>query len=238
MIIECPECGAKNSTDKPPQPGKKYRCGKCGASITFLQTTDTQAALAEAPKEKTQAEKQEEAKRVQGEKTKKQLRFGCGAIAIIALIGIIIGSLTLGEKTENSSSPAIQLTSAEQAYSTTIGNHAYRVADTMDNLAELFSDFQIGDDAWTIQVAAQLVTIQMLYDEVLEIEPPSSMTHIHNKYMQAMKHYETATHLIPQGIDRLDTDLINQATAEILTGVQLVDEATSLLEIFLEERSK
>ncbi|MFC1862166.1 MJ0042-type zinc finger domain-containing protein [Chloroflexota bacterium] len=41
MIIECPKCGAKNTTDKSPQPGKEYRCGKCGASITFLQTIDT-----------------------------------------------------------------------------------------------------------------------------------------------------------------------------------------------------
>ncbi|MFC1983720.1 hypothetical protein ACFLVO_01720 [Chloroflexota bacterium] len=238
MIIECPECGTKNSTDKPPQPGKKYRCGKCGATITFLQASDTQDTLAQIPKEKAQAEKQEEGRKTKEEKTKKQVGIGCAVIVIIAVIGILISSLIPGEKIEDSSSAAIQLTSAEQAYATTIGNHAHRVADTMDNLTKLFSDFQIGDDTWTIQVAAQLVTIQMLYDEVLEIDPPSSMAHIHNKYVQAMKHYETATNLIPQGIDRLDTDLINQATAEILTGGQLVDEATSLLEIFLEERYK
>lgn len=41
MIIECPECGKKNVTDRLPQPDKVYRCGQCGASITFLQTTDT-----------------------------------------------------------------------------------------------------------------------------------------------------------------------------------------------------
>ena len=78
----------------------------------------------------------------------------------------------------------------------------------------------------------------MLYDEVLEMEPPSSMTHIHNKYVQAMKHYETATHLIPQGIDRLDADLIYQATAQIETGTQFLNESKSLLTVFVEERSK
>ena len=41
MIIECPECGTKNTTDKPTQPGKRYRCGKCGASITILQAGET-----------------------------------------------------------------------------------------------------------------------------------------------------------------------------------------------------
>ena len=233
MIIECPECGAKNQTTQPPQSGKKYRCGKCGATITFLQSTDTQDTVAEIPKEKTQAEKQAEAKKEQDEKAKKRIRLGCGAIVVIAVIGLIIGLLAPSDKTEESA-----LTSSEQAYATTMANHALRVADAMDNLSELMLDAQIGNDAWTIQVAAQLVTIQMLNDEVLEIEPPGSMTHIHNKYVQAMKHFETATQLLPQGIDRLDADLIYQATTEIETGGQLMDETTSLLEIFVEERSK
>jgi len=41
MIIECSECGAKNSSDKPPQPGKAYRCGKCHAEIALLETVGT-----------------------------------------------------------------------------------------------------------------------------------------------------------------------------------------------------
>lgn len=35
MIIECPGCGAKNSIDKPPAPEKRYRCGRCGAVISY-----------------------------------------------------------------------------------------------------------------------------------------------------------------------------------------------------------
>jgi len=45
MIIECPECGAKNQTLQPPQDGKRYRCGKCGAEIILLQNTDTHAGF-------------------------------------------------------------------------------------------------------------------------------------------------------------------------------------------------
>ena len=51
MIIECPECGTNNQTAQTPNPDNKYRCGKCGASITFLQTIDIQDTLAEIPKE-------------------------------------------------------------------------------------------------------------------------------------------------------------------------------------------
>jgi len=49
MIIECPECGTKNSTLEPPKPGRKYRCGQCGAVITFLQAADAQDGTTYVP---------------------------------------------------------------------------------------------------------------------------------------------------------------------------------------------
>ncbi len=42
MIIECPQCGTKNTAVTAPQLDKAYRCGKCGAEIIFLQTVATQ----------------------------------------------------------------------------------------------------------------------------------------------------------------------------------------------------
>ena len=50
MIIECPECGEKNTTDKSLQPGKRYRCGKCGKPIVFLQTDATEVKEHGIPK--------------------------------------------------------------------------------------------------------------------------------------------------------------------------------------------
>ena len=50
MIIECPECGAKNQTTQPPQLGKIYRCGKCHAEITLLKAVDTPIVKAEIHK--------------------------------------------------------------------------------------------------------------------------------------------------------------------------------------------
>lgn len=41
MIIECPACGTQNSIVQPPQSSQKYRCGKCGTEITFLEAIDT-----------------------------------------------------------------------------------------------------------------------------------------------------------------------------------------------------
>ena len=236
MIIECPECGAKNSTDKPPQPGKKYRCGKCGATITFLQTTDTQDTLAEIPREKTQAER-EEAKKGKISMKRIGMGVGCGFIAIIliALIAVLIGGLTGGgDKTEGS-----PLTSSEQAYAITIADHVGRFSEASYNLSHLFLNPQIGNDDWALDIAVQLAKQRALYDEAREIDSPSSMANIHYKYMQAMNHSEAANHLIARWLDEPDNlNLLEQATTEMLTCGQLLEEATSLLEIFLEEQSK
>lgn len=131
---------------------------------------------------------------------------------------------------------AQEITPSEQAYATTITDHVSRVSNAMLTLSDLMANPQFGNDEWTINVAIELVTIRLLYYEALEIDPPSSMAHIHYKYVQAMEHYETSTYLIAQGIDELDANLINLATAEIMTGNQLLNEATTLTEEFIEAR--
>ncbi|MFC2034035.1 hypothetical protein ACFLTT_01335 [Chloroflexota bacterium] len=40
MIIKCPECGENNTYINPPEPNKKYRCGKCKVIFTYQQTID------------------------------------------------------------------------------------------------------------------------------------------------------------------------------------------------------
>ncbi len=115
MIIECPECGEKNQTALPPQPGKRYRCGKCGASITFLQTADIQKAPTQILKEKTQTEKQDEVKKAKDEIIKRRTRIGCAAIVIIAAIVLIISLLAPGDNSEEYSPTATPIKVTAQA---------------------------------------------------------------------------------------------------------------------------
>jgi len=54
-----------------------------------------------------------------------------------------------------------------------------------------------------------------------------------------MYHSEAANHLIARWLDDPDNlNLLEQATVEIQTSNQLLGEAASLSEIFVEERSK
>ena len=134
--------------------------------------------------------------------------------------------------------PAPQLTSSEITYAVTIADHAYKVSDAMYNLSDLMENPQIGDDEWTFEVAVEIATIRLLYDEAMDIDPPSSMSNIHNKYVQAMHHLDKASGYLTQGIDELDPDLINQSIEELIISGQLLDEATQLIDEFTEAHSK
>ena len=102
MIIECPECGTKNSTDKPPQPGRRYRCGKCGALLTFQQTADTQGIFTKVPPEKTRPEAKEEIKREQVPKKRKGGCLGClGLIAVFIIIGVVVELSSSDDNTQH-----------------------------------------------------------------------------------------------------------------------------------------
>lgn len=128
------------------------------------------------------------------------------------------------------------LTSAEQAYATTIAEEDVTLAKAFTELGELFQNpHQIGNEDWTFKMATQLPIIQTAYNKAMEMEAPDSMTHIHYKRIQALKHYNTATELIAQGIEGKINQVasIEQAGAEMQTGGQLFNEATELaLEFF------
>lgn len=182
---------------------------------------------------------------------KKKLLIGLASfLAIFIIIGIIAVVTapeeepaqiqpTLPAETTEPVSPPIApeqpaLTPNEQVYATTVAAQATTVGEALTELGELFQNPQMGNDQWTLKVAAQLVTIRMVYDEAMELDPPSSMAEIHLKYTQAMKHFNDATYLITQGVDELDPSLLDEATQEILTGSQLTEEATQLMLEFKE----
>jgi hypothetical protein len=171
----------------------------------------------------------------QNEKTRKRIRIGCIALVTIIIAGILIGILTPDSTTSDSITTDLEYTFDETSYLNTLQEHTYTLSNAMASLSELLSDYQFGDEKWAIDVATQLVIIQMLYDEIIDVNPPNSMVHIHNKYLQAMAHYVKITQLIPKAIDNLDADLIYEATEETIIGTQYLDESKNLLLEFIAE---
>lgn len=132
----------------------------------------------------------------------------------------------------SSSTELPALSSEELNYIDALHNNAATVANALKEFTVLMKNPQIGNDEWTIDVAAQLVIIQFAYDEAIQMNPPESMAHIHYKYIQGMSNLNDATDLITSGIDNLDSSKIRQATNKIESGTQYIEEATALLNAF------
>jgi hypothetical protein len=108
--------------------------------------------------------------------------------------------------------------------------------DTSQELGLLMGNPQILDDDWRFEVAFQVALRRILYEEVKAIDPPSSLSNYHNKYVESLYHYDKAGDLLLQGIDELDPDLLEEAGVEMEIGLQLMEEAGLLLDEFIESR--
>jgi len=219
----CPNCGKEVSE------GITF-CPECGQRIKEGFTPEERQKYIE--KLKTSIEEEKPAKKT------KIARKKLAGIIVACIIGVFIaiGIATSGGETPapvtSPEVPAIPLTASEQTYTTAMVEHSGKLATALSELSDLISDPQIGNDEWTVDLTVQLVTIQTLYDEAMEMEPPNSMADIHYDYMQAMQHLDTAAGLLREGLDTLDVSLIDQAIAEIEIGHQFTVEAIGSLEEF------
>lgn len=219
----CSKCGTE-------LPDKSSLCHSCGA---WVGTASEVTQLAESPTQhismKTAVNNEKPKKNRWDNMTKRNKIMGCGCLSAILITIIIIAVVTAG------GSDSKEPTAAEISYASEMATHSNDVSDAMYELSNLMDYPNIGDSTWTINVAAELATIQLLYDDALEIDPPSTMAHIHTKYILAMGCYNDATNYLAQGIDEMDTTLIDTATNKLVLGTTYMNEATSLMDEFNEE---
>jgi len=120
FTIKCPECNVENQLLQPPQPGKKYRCGKCGAVITIPQTAGVKGATAEVPEDKASRKFRNQAKWIQRARTGNRIRFfGYGFIAVIILVVFIFVFTLPPEETQPAPPTAAQTPAGKPAPSPT-----------------------------------------------------------------------------------------------------------------------
>ena len=163
--------------------------------------------------------------------------IGAPIALILFIVGVSAGPTPSAPPTlAPTQAPTSTLTASEQSYVDTITDQSSRLSTAFSKLGELLQNFQLRNDEWTINVATQLDIIKQAYDEAMAIEPPNSMTEIHYKYVQGMKHFHTMIGLITEGIDNIDASLILEANNEMETGTQYILEAARLMTEFMENK--
>jgi len=158
-------------------------------------------------------------------------RKSIAVASITVLIFVILGSVV-------ACNPFVTpcLTASEQNYVATLADHTSSFAEEWNKITDLLEEPQIESDEWRIDVDTQLATLRPIYDEAFEIEPPSSMANIHDKYTQAMYHFDISTDLIAEGIDTLNADLLNEAVSDMELGIEDMEETTRLMDEFIADR--
>jgi hypothetical protein len=164
-------------------------------------------------------------------------------ISLVFLIGLVLPGCVRSIDEPHSPSD-VELTSDELAYSDILQENISILTGNINILLGMFEGFtRIPPDMrnnntgeWATTANVQLDTIRMLTDEIIEIEAPSSMSHIHNKYMQALEQYNIYISLVvPEVIDNIDSGLRSQAISDAADCLKLLNEASNLLTEFIEE---
>jgi hypothetical protein len=130
------------------------------------------------------------------------------------------------------------LTPDELAYIEAISDYDSSAISAANTLKTLLTAPQIGDADWTQQVSDQIEAIALLYAEISQLSLPSSMLNIHYQYLFAMGYYNSAIEIAIQGVNEANTYSIALAVTYLDTGIELRNEAVSLLNEFIAAHSQ
>ena len=127
--------------------------------------------------------------------------------------------------TTNKPSP----TPEEQAYAMTLAKQASEWGEAFSAIGKLFSNPQLGNDEWTINVATRIAQMRVLRDEAYKLRAPEKYRESHDKYMLAMSEFGWVADNLAIALDNTDANLLNQCVERIKSGADHVAEAAQLI---------
>lgn len=148
-------------------------------------------------------------------------------IILVCVLGVLIPVIVL-----TVGSPLPAMTEEEQGYISFLQDNSNTVSNALEELITLMDEFEIGIDEWTPNMAIQVDIIQNAYSEASQVNPPTSMAHIHSKYVRAMSDFSDSAYLWYQSLNSLDTTMLDEAKAKFESGLQYFEEFADLLVAF------
>lgn len=122
------------------------------------------------------------------------------------------------------------LSAEEQEYVSTILSQTTFMTESFTTFTELTQNPQIGDDQWTLRMAAVLVGWKTTYESAQSMAVPPAFAEIHATYLEGLSYYASAADDIASGLDSFDASLLNQATQKLALGTADIQEANRLLQ--------
>jgi len=174
---------------------------------------------------------------------------GCAVLFILVLVSIIIamlisgGSSDDGPGTATESAPAPAATSApaaEECPDAAERIYFLQSADLTATLAESFGKFGVlfgeaGEDPalilterWQLDVAAEMISLELVADGLRDMEPPPGAGEIHTVLQRMPVKLDAVVESITNGLDNLDADELQRGTTILSQLTEDIVEAGEL----------
>ena len=109
-----------------------------------------------------------------------------------------------------------------QVYLAGVAESAESIATGLERFGPLFTNPRIGQDDWTIQVAAAIATIRLGHEKMTELSPPPDLVDLHFRIIDATGDCSEATDYMARGIDNIDASALEESVRLLGTCTQKV----------------
>jgi len=115
---------------------------------------------------------------------------------------------------------------SEDAYKAELASLTEALNVKLYGLDELLVVPDMESEEWQIEVTLALADIMMLCDAAGQLVPPGSMLDAHVAYLETILHVSDAVDVVIWGMDKADTDVLNQASAELWIASEILSRVT------------
>nr|MDX5840270.1 hypothetical protein [Bacillus cereus group sp. BfR-BA-01700] len=117
----------------------------------------------------------------------------------------------------------------ESNYRSAYATHSKKLTDSLNQTGNLLVNNKIGNEEWTIKLAASLIMLQDVTENPPNAQVPDKFKEVNSLYLQALEKFNQSAKLTPEALDEGNTNKMQRATNLMNDGGEILKSANSLL---------
>lgn len=93
----------------------------------------------------------------------------------------------------------------ESNYRSAYATHSKKLTDSLNQTGNLLVNNKIGDEEWTIKLAASLIMLQDVTQNPPNAQVPDKFKEVNSLYLQALEKFNQSAKLTPEALDEGNT---------------------------------